>query len=79
MVTPKDLDQLKENYFQYIIDTMDYDGLCQLAYDALSDGYKDSTWDEITEEVAELYNKGTLIDLLPEATSSETVPNEATE
>mgnify|MGYP003324467771 FL=1 len=58
---------------------MDYDGLCQLAYDALSDGYKDATWDQITEEVGELYDKGTLIDLLPEATSSETVPNEATE
>ena len=46
---------------------MDYDGLCQLAWDALNDSYKDSSWDDVTEEIKDLYDEETLIQLIPEA------------
>jgi len=61
-----DLFQLKENYCNHIIDGMDMDTLCQFAYDMLLDAYKDSTWDEMTEEIVDLYDEDTLIELLPE-------------
>jgi hypothetical protein len=38
--------------------------------------YDKLTWDEVTEEIVELYDEDTLIDLLPD--SSETDPSEAT-
>ena len=67
MITDKDLTNLKERYFDFIIDNMDYDGLCQLAWDALSDSYKDLSWDDVTEEIKDLYDEETLIQLIPEA------------
>ena len=65
-ITPETLLQLKENYAQVIIEGMDMDTLCQFAYDMLLDAYKDSTWDEMTEEIVDLYDEEFLIELLPE-------------
>ena len=48
MITESDTFALKENYVNHIIDGMDMDSLCQLAYDLLLDAYADSTWDDIT-------------------------------
>ena len=62
-----ELFQLKENYANMIIDGMDVDSLCQMAYDLLLDSYKDCTEDEMIEEIKDLYDEETLIDLLPEA------------
>jgi len=57
---------LKENYINMIIDGMDMDSLCQLAYDLLLDSYQECTEDEMINEIKDLYDEDTLIDLLPE-------------
>ena len=57
---------LKENYINHIIDGMDMDSLCQLAYDLLLDSYQECTEDEMINEIKDLYDEDTLIDLLPE-------------
>jgi hypothetical protein len=40
--------QLKENYINMIIDGMDMDSLCQMAFDLLLDSYSDCK-EELTE------------------------------
>ena len=57
---------LKENYINMIIDGMDMDSLCQLAYDLLLDSYQECTEDEMINEIKDLYDEETLIDLIPE-------------
>ena len=66
-ITPEELQQLKYNYVEHIIDGMDMDTLIQLAQDLLLDAYADSTWDDITEEIKDLYDEETLIQLIPDA------------
>ena len=61
-----ELFQLKENYVNHIIDGMDVDSLVQMAYDLLLDAYKDCSEDEMIEEIKDLYDEDTLIDLIPE-------------
>jgi hypothetical protein len=58
---------LKENYCNLIIDGMDMDTLCQLAFDLLLDAYKDCSEDDMIEEIKDLYDEETLISLIPEA------------
>ena len=58
--------QLKENYINMIIDGMDVDSLCQMAYDLLLDSYQDCTEDQMIEEIKDLYDEETLIDLIPD-------------
>ena len=62
-----ELFQLKENYANMIIDGMDMDSLCQMAFDLLLDSYQDCTEDQMIEEIKDLYDEETLIDLLPDA------------
>jgi len=62
-----ELFQLKENYANHIIDGMDMDCLVQMCHDLLLDAYKDCSEDEIIEEIKDLYDEDTLIDLLPDA------------
>ena len=62
-----ELFQLKENYVNMIIDGMDMDSLCQMAFDLLLDSYQDCTEDQMIEEIKDLYDEDTLIDLLPDA------------
>ena len=50
-----DRDELQDNLINQIIDGMDIDGLCQLAYDYLSDNYEKYSVDELIEEVKEYY------------------------
>ena len=59
------LNQLKENYANMIIDGMDMDSLCQMAFDFLMDAYKDCTEEDIKEEVIELYDEELLESLMP--------------
>ena len=57
---------LKENYINYIIDGMDMDSLCQMCFDLLMDSYQECTEDEMINEIKDLYDEETLINLLPE-------------
>jgi len=50
-----DRDQLQEDMINRIIDGMDIDGLCQLAYDYLNESYDKYSVDELIEEVEEYY------------------------
>ena len=63
--TADDLFQLKENYINHIIDGMDVDSLAQMAFDLLLDAYEDCTWDDIADEIVDLYDEDTLVNLLP--------------
>ena len=58
--------QLVENYVNHIIDGMDTDSLVHMVRDLLTNEYDKLTWDEITEEIVDLYDEDTLIDLLPD-------------
>ena len=59
------LNQLKENYANTIIDGMDMDTLCQMAFDMLMDAYKDCSEEEIKEEIIDLYDEEVLEGLMP--------------
>ena len=67
--SPNDFDlfHLKENYINMILDGMDMDTLVQMTHDLLMDEYDKLTWDEVTEEIVDLYDEETLIDLIPDA------------
>jgi len=56
---------LKENYINMIIDGMDMDSLCQMAFDLLLDSYKDCSEDDMKEEILDLYDEEMLNDLMP--------------
>ena len=60
-----DLLQLKENYINMIIDGMDMDSLCQMAYDLLMDSYQECTEEQMKEEIKDLYDEEMLNDLMP--------------
>ena len=62
-----DLFHLKENYINMILDGMDMQTLVQMTHDLLMDEYDKLTWDEVTEEIVDLYDEDTLIDLIPDA------------
>lgn len=62
----KDLEGLIENYAWHIIDGLDHKSADQMLFDLLSREYEKYTWDEITEEIVDLYDEDTLIDLLPD-------------
>jgi hypothetical protein len=46
---------------------MDTDSLAAMVVDLLTREYEKLTWDEITEEIVDLYDEDTLIDLIPDA------------
>ena len=59
------LNQLKENYANMIVDGLDMNDLCQMAFDLLLDAYKDCSEDEIKEEIVDLYDEEVLESLMP--------------
>lgn len=65
IMNDSDLQQLKENYANMIIDGMDMDSLCQMAFDLLLDAYKDCSEDDIKEEILDLYDEEMLESLMP--------------
>jgi len=65
IMNDSELLQLKENYINMIIDGMDMDSLCQMAFDLLLDSYKDCSEDDMKEEIVELYDEEMLEDLMP--------------
>ena len=50
-----DRDKLQEDIVNRIIDGMDIDGLCQLAYDYLNENYDKYSVKELITEVEEFY------------------------
>ena len=69
-LTTEQLDQLKFNYCEQIIDSMDMDSLVQMAHDLLLDAYSSINEDEIKNEILELYDQEYLNDLLESVTPS---------
>lgn len=67
MPTETDRRQLVENYVWHIVDGMDTDSLVYMCVDMLEREYEKMTWDDITEEIVDLYDEDTLIDLIPDA------------
>jgi len=59
------LNQLKENYANMIVDGMDLDDMYQMCFDMLMDAYKDCTEEDIKEEVIDLYDEEVLEGLMP--------------
>ena len=59
---------LKENYVKHIMDGMDVQIplAAMVSVDLLTREYEKLTWDEITEEIVDLYDEDTLIDLIPD-------------
>jgi len=68
-VAPTEADrfQLVENYVDHIIDGLDTDSLVSMVRDLLLNEYEKLTWDEVTDEIVDLYDEDTLIDLIPDA------------
>ena len=65
IMNDSELLQLKENYANMIIDGMDMDSLCQMAFDLLLDTYKDCSEDDMKEEIMDLYDEEMLESLMP--------------
>ena len=65
IMNDSELLQLKENYANMIIDGMDMDSLCQMAFDFLMEEYKDCTEEQMKEEVIDLYDEEVLESLMP--------------
>ena len=66
----QDLDKLVDNYVMHIIDGLDYKDMEQMLYDMLTREYEKLTWDDVTEEIVDLYDENTLIDLLPDVSET---------
>ena len=60
-----DLRQLVDNYAWHIIDGLDNKSADQMLFDLLTREYEKMTWDEVTEEIVDLYDEDTLVSLLP--------------
>ena len=58
------LNNLKSNYCEMIIDGMDMDCLIQMCYDLLMDSYKDCNEEELKAEILDLYDEEMLEDLM---------------
>ena len=67
MPTKQDLEGLIENYAWHIIDGLDHKSADQMLFDLLTREYEKMSWDEVTEEIVDLYDEDTLIDLIPDA------------
>ena len=61
----EDLTKLVDNYVNHIIDGLDYKDMEVMLFDLLTREYENCTWDDITEEVVDLYGEDTLVTLLP--------------
>ena len=60
------LQQLKENYANMVIDSLDMDSLCQLAFDMWVGNYEDISEQQLKAEIVDLFDEKTLNDLMPQ-------------
>ena len=64
IMNPEQLQQLKDNYANMIVDSLDMDSLCQLAFDLLIANYDDISEEQLKAEIVDLYDEETLNDLM---------------
>lgn len=70
-LTPMQLQSLKENYCDMIIDNMDMDDLMVMCYDLLLDNYEKFNEEEVKAEILDLYDQETLDKLMPDLSPSQ--------
>lgn len=63
-LTEAQLNQLKENYANMLIDGMDMDTLCQFAFDTIMQNMEQWDQQDVSEEVTDLYDEEMLKDLM---------------
>ena len=79
MPTQRDFDQLVDNYVMHVIDGLDYKDMERMLYDMLIREYEKLSWDDVTEEIVDLYDEDTLISLIGDGKCNNTEePSEAT-
>ena len=64
-LTAEQLDELKCNYAQMIVDDMDIKTLMSMAYDVIVENLKDYDEEDMKEEIVELYDEEILEELMP--------------
>lgn len=65
------LEQLKLNYAEMIVDGMDMDSLITFAVESIEQNIKDWDEDDVKEEIVDHYGEDVLNDLLPQPKISE--------
>ena len=55
------LQQLKDNYANMIVDRLDMDTLCQLAFDLLVANYDDISEEQLKADIVDLYDEKTCL------------------
>ena len=63
-LTEDQLDKLKENYANMIVDGMDMDSLITFAVESIEQNIKDWDEDDVTSEILDHYGEETLSNLL---------------
>ena len=64
-LTTEQLNELKCNYAEMIVDGMDIKTLCQLAVETIEQNMKDYEEEDIMAEIIDLYGEETLEGLMP--------------
>lgn len=70
-LSPQQLQTLKENYCDMILDNMDMDDLMVMCYDLLMDSYEKLNEEEVKAEILDLYDQDTLDSLMPKVSPSQ--------
>ena len=66
IMNSKQLDQLKLNYAEMIVEGMDMDSLITFAVESIEQNIKDWEEDDVKSEILDYYGEETLMDLMPE-------------
>jgi len=64
-LTAQQLDELKCNYAQMIVDDMDIKTLMSMAYDVIVENLKNYSEEDMKGEIVELYDEEILEELMP--------------
>lgn len=64
-LTTEQLNELKCNYAEMIVDDMDIKTLCQLAVETIEENMKDYEEEDVMAEIIDLYGEETLEGLMP--------------
>ena len=64
-LTTEQLNELKYNYAEMIVDDMDIQTLCQLAVEMIEKNMKDYDEDDVIAEIVDLYGEETASSLMP--------------
>ena len=64
-LTTEQLNELKYNYAEMIVDDMDIQTLCQLAVEMIEQNMKDYDEDDVIAEIVDLYGEETASSLMP--------------